>query len=54
MTSWTKIAAALEPPVPESAAQAVLPGLERLDTALQALTKDLPIDTLPWSGCDPR
>jgi hypothetical protein len=50
MVDWTKIAAALNPPIPEEAAVALAPGLEKLESAVDKLCEPLAIDTLPWAG----
>ena len=50
MTQWLEIARALDPPVPEAAAQALVVGLDRLETTLAAHIAQLPVDTLPWNG----
>ena len=49
MTNWRDLARAVDPPVPETAAEAVAPLLEALESSVQPLLDSVPIDTLPWT-----
>ena len=54
LDSWKEIAAALSPPVPEGSAEALAPGLSRLENALEEQMNELPIDTPMWTPGDAR
>jgi len=50
MTDWKKIAAALEPPIPEADVETIVPTLEALETAFAPLQKSIPPGGDVWTG----
>jgi len=50
MTDLKKLAAALDPPVPEELLPQVIPPLEALETAFRPLMQNIPADTPMWTG----
>ena len=50
MTDLKRLAAALDPPVPEELLSQVIPPLEALEAAFRPLVQNLPPDTLMWTG----
>jgi hypothetical protein len=52
VTNWRALAAAAEPPVSEDLLPDVIPSLEKLETALRVLEREIPPETLLWSGVE--
>ena len=52
MTDWKALAAAAKPPIPEDSLADVVPALEKLDASFRPLERNLPPDTLLWSGLE--
>jgi hypothetical protein len=52
VTNWKALAAAAEPPVPEDLLPDVIPALEKLEAALRVLEREIPPETLLWSGVE--
>jgi hypothetical protein len=50
MTDWKKIAAALDPPIPEADVENFLPALERLEAAFRPLQRSLTPESDVWTG----
>jgi len=52
VTNWKVLAAAAEPPVPENLLPDVIPALEKLEAALRLLEREIPSETLLWTGVE--
>jgi hypothetical protein len=52
VTNWKALAAAAEPPVPEDLLPDVIPALEKLEGSLGELEREIPSETLLWSGAE--
>ena len=52
MTNWKALAAAAEPPVPENLLPDVIPALEKLEAELRLLEREIPPETLLWTGVE--
>jgi hypothetical protein len=50
MTDWKSLAAAADPPVPESDLPRLISSLEGLEKTFRPLQDRIPIDGLMWSG----
>jgi hypothetical protein len=50
MTDWKKIAAALDPPIPEADAERIAPTLDALEAALRLLQRSIPPGADVWTG----
>ena len=50
MTDLKRLAASLDPPVPEELLPQVIPPLEALEAAFRPLVQNVPPDTLIWIG----
>jgi len=52
VTNWKVFAAAAEPPVPANLLPDVIPALEKLEAALRLLEREIPSETLLWTGVE--
>ncbi len=52
MTDWTKLAAALDPPVSPEDMEKIAPVLEALESAFRPLQRSLPPDADIWTPAD--
>jgi hypothetical protein len=50
MTDWKKLAAALDPPIPGSEVEEIVPVLDALEAAFRPLQRSLPQDATMWTG----
>lgn len=50
MTNWKNTAAALDPPIPESALEKALPVIEALEAAFRPLQRALNAESDVWTG----
>jgi hypothetical protein len=49
MSVWKKLAAALDPPIPESNVEEITPVLDALEAAFRPLQRSLPPDATMWT-----
>jgi hypothetical protein len=47
---WKKLAAALDPPIPEGDVEEIAPVLDALEAAFRPLQRSLPRDATMWTG----
>ena len=50
MTDWKKLAAALEPRIPDADIEKIVPVLEALETAWRPLQRSIPQGADVWTG----
>jgi hypothetical protein len=50
MTDWKKIAAALDPPIPEADVERLLPVMDALENAFRPLQQTLTAESDVWTG----
>jgi hypothetical protein len=50
MTDWTKIAGALDPPVPATDAEKIAPALDALEAVFRPLQRSVPAGADVWTG----
>jgi hypothetical protein len=49
MPDWKRLAAALDPPIPESDVEEIAPVLDALEAAFRPLQRSLPPDAIMWT-----
>jgi hypothetical protein len=49
-TDWRKLAAALDPPIPEADAGKIVPVLDALEAAFRPVQLSIPANALMWTG----
>jgi molecular chaperone GrpE (heat shock protein) len=52
MTDWKRVAAALDPPIPEAAVEKLLPVMDALEAAFRPLQQSLTAEDDIWTGVE--
>ena len=50
MTDWKRVASALDPPIPDTDIERIVPTLEALESSFRQLQKTIPAGADLWTG----